>query len=100
VLTVTWIELKSSHAASLFILPAANHRQRQLCRSVEDVSGEPFDSAGLFRCIIHVEEAGREFSATRHLFETAYRRVNWPRVRVCDASRLQMEFNHGDFKSD
>ena len=93
----TWIELKSSHAASLFMLPAANHRQRPLCRSVEDVSGEPLIPQGFSAAKF---EAGREFSATRHLFETAYRRVNRPRVRVCDASRLQMEFNHGDFKSD
>src|SRR5271166_5302350 len=41
VLTVTSIESKSSNAASLVKLPAANHRQTPLSRSVGDVSGEP-----------------------------------------------------------
>jgi hypothetical protein len=41
VLTVTSTESKGSNAASLVKLPAANHRQTPLSRSVGDVSGEP-----------------------------------------------------------
>ncbi len=97
VLTVTWTELKRSNAASLVKLPAANHRQTPLFRSVGDISGQP-----VIR-VFPVHSSGatgeRELSGAWQLVETAYRRTNGPGVRVCEASRLPTESDHGDIKS-
>ena len=56
VLTVTWTKLKSSNAASLVMLPAANQRQAPSCRSLGAVHDGHERSANRLEPIIHRRE--------------------------------------------
>jgi hypothetical protein len=57
------------------------------------------DSAALLRCISLAQKASASSAPQGIDLKIAYRRANGPGVRVREATRLPMEFKHGDIQS-